>query len=62
VLCAIIIMYSADLHSLNIYLVYGCMCMSSICVCVLGAVVSGRTVRELFLNPLPANVENMVSS
>ena len=49
-LCAITIMSSADLRSLNIYMVCGCMRMSSICVCVLGALVSGRSVCELFRN------------
>ena len=31
--CAVTVMFSADLHSLNIYMVCGCMCISSICVC-----------------------------
>jgi len=44
VLCAVTIMSSADLRSLSICLVCGCMCISSICVCVLGALVSGRSV------------------
>ena len=50
-LCAITIMSSADLRSLNIYMVCGCMRMSSICVCVLGALVSGRSVCELTNRP-----------
>jgi len=33
VLCAVTIVSSADLRSLNISLVCGCMCVSSICVC-----------------------------
>jgi hypothetical protein len=44
VLCAVTIMSSADLRSLSIYLVCGCMCISSMCVCVFGALVSGRSV------------------
>jgi hypothetical protein len=41
-------MLCADLRSLSIYLVCGHMCISSICVCVLGALISGRSVCELF--------------
>jgi hypothetical protein len=50
VLCTVTIMSSADLRSLNICMVCGCMRMSSVCVCVLGALVSGRSVCELFRN------------
>jgi hypothetical protein len=49
VLCAVTITSSADLLSLHIYLVCGRMFISSI-VCVLGAIVSGRSVCELFTN------------
>jgi hypothetical protein len=55
VLCAVTVMSSADLRSLNIYLVCGCMCISSICVCVLGALVSGSSVCQTDL-PLDRNM------
>jgi len=46
VLCAVTILSSADLLSLNIYMVCGCMCISSICVCVCVLL----SVEDLFVN------------
>jgi len=47
VLCAVTLMSSADMRSLSIYMVCGCMRIPSVCVCVLGAFVGGRSVCEL---------------
>ena len=58
VLCAVTIMYSADLRSLSICLVSGRMCISSVCVCVLGPLVSGRSQTDLPLTRAPSTHTN----